>query len=81
MAKWKLRKIDAAELLQLQEDSAGNLYWRGRRLTTADYGKLGLIALLVGMASNLVRTAVDIGRVSGWWWWLCWPSSAQRLPL
>jgi hypothetical protein len=67
MSKWKLRKIDAAELLNLQEDGAGNLYWRGRRLTAADYGKLGLVALLVGMVSNLVRTAVDLGRWVGWW--------------
>jgi hypothetical protein len=67
MTKWKLRKIDVAELLNLQVDGAGNLYWRGRRLTAADYGKLGLAALLVGMASNVVRTVVDIGRVAGWW--------------
>jgi hypothetical protein len=67
MTKWKLRKIDTAEMLNLQEDGAGNLYWRGRRLTTADYGNLGLFALLVGIASNLVRMAVDIGRVAGWW--------------
>ena len=67
MSKWKLRKIDAAELLNPQEDGAGNLYWRGRRLTAADYGKLGLVALLVGMVSNLVRTAVDLGRWVGWW--------------
>jgi hypothetical protein len=67
MARRKLRKINAAELLNLQEDGAGSLYWRGRRLTAADYGKLGLVALLIGMLSNLVGTAVDIGRIAGWW--------------
>ena len=34
--------VDRTDLLNLQEDSAGNLYWRGRRLTAADYGKVGL---------------------------------------
>jgi hypothetical protein len=48
-------------------DDASNLYWRGRRITAADYGKLGLAALLVGMMSNLVRTVVDIGRLAEWW--------------
>ena len=67
MAKRKLRKIDAAELLQLQEDGAGNLYWRGRRLTAADYAKVSLAALLIGILSKLVRMAVDIGRMAGWW--------------
>ena len=67
MMKWSPRKINAAELLNLEEDSAGHLYWRGQRLTAAEYGKLGLVALLVGIASNLVRMAVDIGRVAGWW--------------
>jgi hypothetical protein len=67
MKKWKLRKIDAAGLLQLQEDGAGNLYWRGRRITAADCAKLGLAAMLISMSANLVRMTVDIGRLTGWW--------------
>ena len=66
MTSWRLRKIDAAELLNLQVDDAGNLYWRGRRITAAEYANIELVALLVGMASNLVRMTVDIGRVAGW---------------
>jgi hypothetical protein len=67
MAKWKLRKIDAVELLSLQEDGAGNLYWRGRRITATDYAKLSVAALLVGMVSNLTRMILDIGRAANWW--------------
>jgi hypothetical protein len=67
MAKWKLRKIDAAELLNLQEDGAGNLYWRGRRITAGDYAKLSVAALLVGVVSNLTKMILDIGRSAGWW--------------
>lgn len=67
MVKWQLRKIDAAELLNLAEDDAGNLYWRGRRLTAADYGKVGLAVLLIGAVCNLVRTGLDLGRTAGWW--------------
>jgi hypothetical protein len=67
MVKWQLRKIDAADLLHLQVDDAGNLYWRGRRVTAAECANIGLVALLVGMLSNLVRMGVDIGRVARWW--------------
>jgi hypothetical protein len=63
----ELMKEGAAELLQLQEDGAGNLYWRGRRLTPADYGKLALAAMLIGAVCNLVRTGLDLGRTAGWW--------------
>ena len=31
LARWKLQKNDARGMLNLQEDGAGNLYWRGRR--------------------------------------------------
>jgi hypothetical protein len=48
MAKWKLRRIDAANLLNLQEDGAGNLYWRSQRLTTADCGEVWLAVMLIG---------------------------------
>ena len=65
MAKKKLRKIDAAELLNLQEDGACNLYWRGRRITAADYAKLSVAALLIGVVSNLTRMVLDIGRSGG----------------
>jgi hypothetical protein len=66
MMKWKLRKVSAAELLNLQVDDAGNLYWRGRRLTAGDYARISLVALLISMFSNVVRMAVDIGRLAGW---------------
>jgi hypothetical protein len=48
-------------------DSAGNLYWRGRRITAADYAKVSLVALLVGIVFNLVRTVLDIGSAADWW--------------
>jgi hypothetical protein len=67
MARRKLRKVGPAELLQLQEDGAGNLYWRGRRITAADYAKLSVAALLVGIVSNLTRVVLDIGRAANWW--------------
>lgn len=67
MMKWKLRKINAAELLNLQEDGAGNLYWRGRRINAADYAKLSMAALVVGIVSNLTRMLLDLGRAMGWW--------------
>jgi hypothetical protein len=67
MVKRKLRRIGAAELLQLQEDGAGNLYWRGRRLIAADYGKLALMTMLIGAVCNLVRMGLDLGRTVGWW--------------
>lgn len=67
MRKWNLRSVDAASLLHLQEDGAGNLYWRGRRITAADYARLGLAAMLISMSANLVRMAVDFGRLTGWW--------------
>jgi hypothetical protein len=67
MAKWMRKQINAAELLNLQEDAAGNLYWRGRRITAADYAKLSVAALLVGIVSNLTRMVLDIGHSAGWW--------------
>ena len=67
MAKWKLQKIDAADLLNLQEDGAGNLYWRGRRITAADFARLSVAASLIGVVSNLTRMVLDIGRSAGWW--------------
>jgi hypothetical protein len=67
MARWRLRRIDASGLLQLQEDGAGNLYWRGRRITAADFGKVALAVMLIGAACDLIRTALDAGRVAGWW--------------
>lgn len=67
MAKWHLRKIDTAGLLNLEEDGAGNLYWRGRRLTAADYAKLGLAVMLIGAVCDLMRTGLDLGRTVGWW--------------
>lgn len=67
MTKRKLRKIDAAELLQLQEDGVGNLYWRGRRLTAADYGKLALAIMLIGATRDIVAIGVDLWRTVGWW--------------
>jgi hypothetical protein len=67
MMKWKLRKISAAELLNLQEDGAGNLYWHGRRISAADHAKLSMVALVVGIVSNLTRMVLDLGRALGWW--------------
>jgi hypothetical protein len=67
MKRWKLRKLDAADLLQLHTDGAGNLYWRGRRLTAADYGKVALAVMLIGAACNLLRAGLDLGRTAGWW--------------
>ena len=55
MAKRKLRKIDAADLLNLQEYGAGNLYWRARGITARDYARLGVAALLIGVVSSLTR--------------------------
>jgi hypothetical protein len=67
MARWKLRRIDAATLLNLQEGGAGNLYWRGRPLTAAENGKVGLAVMLIGAACNLIRACLDLGRTAGWW--------------
>ncbi len=67
MTRWKLKKVDAASLLHLQEDGAGNLYWRGRRITAADCAKLSLAAMAVGILANLTRTVLDLGRTAGWW--------------
>jgi hypothetical protein len=67
MAKWTLRKIDAANLLNLQDDGAGNLYWRARRITARDYARLSVAALLVGVVSSLTRMVLGIGRSAGWW--------------
>lgn len=67
MANLRRKKIGAAGLLNLQEDAAGNLYWRGRRITAADYGGLALAAVLIGALCDLVRTVLDLGRNAGWW--------------
>ena len=63
----KLRRIDVAALLHLREDSTGNLYWRGRRLTASDYGLVFVVAALVGVTCDLIKTAIDIGSAAGWW--------------
>lgn len=63
----KLRKIGVAALLHLREDSAGNLYWRGRRLTASDYGLIFVVAALIGVTCDVVKAAIDIGTAAGWW--------------
>lgn len=67
MTKWKLRRIDTAELLNLQVDGAGNLYWRGRQLTAVDGTKLAVVVMLIGLACDLIKTGLDLGRTAGWW--------------
>lgn len=67
MANRRLRKINPRDLAHLQEDGAGNLYWRGQRLTAADYGKLALAVVLIGAVCDLMQTGLDLGRTAGWW--------------
>jgi len=62
------QSLALASLLHLQEDQAGNLYWRGRKVTALrEFGKLMLVVAVIGGVCEVIRTALDLGRTAGWW--------------
>ena len=64
----RLRRISPAHLLYFQQDDAGNLYWRGRRINRArDIAVVFMLVAVVGAICQTVAIVLAVGRSAGWW--------------
>ena len=67
MSGMRLRRISPASL-HFQQDEAGNLYWRGRRINAArDFAIVFMAVAVLGAICQAVATVLAVGRSAGWW--------------
>jgi hypothetical protein len=68
MESVRQQRLTPAKLLRLQEDDAGNLYWRGRRINVArNFAAVFVLVAVVGAICQAVATVLAVGRSAGWW--------------